>query len=902
MEELLRKVLPAGAPIPDDDQLDVSFAVEYEGPPVAYDLPKVIPVDVDRIPVASQVSTSLPGTVPVVQPVFSAGIPVRSVSWVSMSGSKQRDVVPSGKSREAVADDRASPTSVMESSSIERVGDDGASAGVDECSVEGGFSNLLTNSGEDLSSAPMGWGSDDDGSVRSSPILSSGASSWKGDDQGPESVSSFRRSEEDEELSGDVKKPQTVTFQEQDPSLSRNGGLRDGASGSRLKKGTCHRCLRGNWLMEKEVCLVCNAKYCSNCVLRAMGSMPEGRKCVGCIGYPIDETKRESLGKCSRLLRRLLSSLEVREIMKAEKSCEANQLQPESVFINGKQLSPDEMAILVSCGNPPTKMKPGRYWYDKVSGLWGKEGSKPHKIITPHLNVGGSLMFNASNGNTNVYINGREITRTELRMLQWAGVQCAGNPHFWVNADGSYQEEGQKNIKGHIWGKAGTRLVCSVLSLPTPCKTTNFFGDEVNGLPIRTLPEYFEQRVQKILLIGLPGAGTSALFKQAKLLYKPNPFSEDERQNLKLMIQSNVYRYLCVLLEGRERFEEEYLNNHKLRNALDTTGMLKEADGQNIYAISTKMKVFSDWLLKIMISGELEVIFPAATREYAPIVEELWRDPAIQATYARRRELPSLPSAASYFLERVVDISRSDYEPSDMDIVSAEGHLSNGLAFMEFSFPQLPSDDNIDDADQADPFARYQLIRVHAKGLKESRKWLEMFEDVRIVVFCVAVNDYDQSYEDGEFMGENKMIVSKKVFESMILHPSFDQAAFLLVLTKIDLFEQKIYQVPLRTCDWFDDFNPPTSSHRPSSHLPCNASSNNTSLPQQAYQYIAVKFKRLFSSLTGRKLYVSQTDVLKACTVDETLRYAREVVKWDEDKLDFCGNEYSVYSTDMVSF
>lgn len=86
---------------------------------------------------------------------------------------------------------------------------------------------------------------------------------------------------------------------------------------------------------------------------------------------------------------------------------------------------------------------------------------------------------------------------------------------------------------------------------------------------------------------------------------------------------------------------------------MPNVGMLKEADGQNIYAISTKMKVFSDWLLKIMISGELEVIFPAATREYAPIVEELWRDPAIQATYARRRELPSLPSAASYFLERV---------------------------------------------------------------------------------------------------------------------------------------------------------------------------------------------------------------------------------------------------------
>ncbi|KAI7986061.1 Extra-large guanine nucleotide-binding protein 1 [Camellia lanceoleosa] len=443
-----------------------------------------------------------------------------------------------------------------------------------------------------------------------------------------------------------------------------------------LKKGACYRCSKGNKFTEKEACIACEAKYCSNCVLRAMGSMLEGRKCVTCIGYPIDESKRGNLGK--------------------------------------------------------------------------------------------------------FFINGQEITKVELRMLQLEGVQCAGNPHFWGDEDSSYQEEGQKNTRGYIWDKV---RVCVRLSLPVPSKSANPCGEQVNNLVSQAMPDYIEQRTpfQKLLLIGYSGSRTIFKWKMrsSKIFEFSNCFLEP------FHTQSNVYGYLGILLEGRERFEVESLNE-------------------------ARKNQFSDE------SGSSEAIFPAATWEYAPLVQELWNNSTIQVTYSRRSELELLPSVDSCFLKRMRrgilrisrsnlsklssvtrglkadDILRLDYEPSDVDIIFAEGVMSsNGLACLDFSFPRRAHDIDIDSADQLDSLLR------------------------------------------------------------SVTHPTFDQMDFLLILNEFDLFVETEL-VPLTHCDWFDDFDPVMSPHSSTIN-----GSNSPSFRQLAFHYIAVKFKRLYSSLTDQKLYVA---------------------------------------------
>ncbi|BFG33235.1 hypothetical protein CerSpe_195100 [Prunus speciosa] len=860
-KDLLRKMLPAGAPLPDEEHLDYSIAVEYQGPPLPYeDLPRVDPVQIDSLQTSSVTSlsvsdlSSIPVAVPVAQKL-SRFNRVRNGAGVKEPRSSSTTSSSAPKSQLDLQNDR-------EGSEFE---------GADQ-----GFSSELPVQDSNPQPKPIGT----TGGKRAAVVT----------------FNTPRDSENEDDHDNDNEADRSSSPQSSATEPVGSPIAWPSSPGRRTnKRGICSRCGKGNRLKEREWCLVCDAKFCSNCLLKAMGSMPEGRKCVSCIGQPIDESKRSSLGKCSRILSRVCSPLEIRQIMKAEKECPANQLRPEQLVVNGRLLREEELAEILGCELPPQKLKPGRYWYDKDSGLWGKEGEKPDRIISSKLNVGGKLRSDASNGNTKVFMNGREITKTERRVLRLAKVQCPPDTHFWVYDDGSYEEEGQNNIKGNIWGKASTRFICSLFSLPVPPGNQHGANEDPTTPSSRSVPEYLEQgRVQKLLLFGLEGSGTSTIFKQAKFLYG-NKFTPEELQNIKLMIQSNMYKYLSILLEGRERFEEEALTENRATSSTAEESPSVDESEQCIYAINQRFKHFSDWLLDIMATGDLDAFFPAATREYAPIVDEVWKDSAIQETYKRREELHCLPEVAKYFLDRAIEISSNEYEPSETDILYAEGVTqSNGLAFMEFSFDDRSAMSELynENYECPPPLTKYQLIRINSKGLSDGCKWLEMFEDVRAVIFCVALSDYDQMWVHGNGLLCNKMLASRDLFESLVRHPCFRNTPFVLLLNKYDAFEAKINQVPLSVCEWLKDFSP-VKPH-----------GNIQSLAQQAYYYVAVKFKELYSSITGEKLFVAQTRAREGISVDEAFKYIREILKWDDEKNDnfFAINgDDSFYSTEMSS-
>ena len=104
----------------------------------------------------------------------------------------------------------------------------------------------------------------------------------------------------------------------------------------------------------------------------------------------------------------------------------------QEVFVNGVALQTQQINFLQQ--QYGVRVLPGRYWYDAVSGAWGFEGGPTLGQIYPGLAIGGRLRADASNGNTGVFINGRELHLNDVMALQRCTQVYRGR--YWVNAQG----------------------------------------------------------------------------------------------------------------------------------------------------------------------------------------------------------------------------------------------------------------------------------------------------------------------------------------------------------------------------------------------------------------------------------------------------------------------------------
>lgn len=265
---------------------------------------------------------------------------------------------------------------------------------------------------------------------------------------------------------------------------------------------------------------------------------------------------------------------------------------------------------------------------------------------------------------------------------------------------------------------------------------------------------YFRRKV-KVLLLGAGESGKSTFLKQMRIIHGEN-YSQEDLLAFKPIIYSNILKGMKVLLDARRKLKIEWGD-----------------------AISQQ---YGEQLLNLQYEG---IMTTALFLDHVGNVERLWKDAGIQEAYKRRNEF-RLGDSTDYFLNKLEDIARKDFLPSQQDMLHSR-KATKSIQEYEFEIRGIP------------------FVMVDVGGQRQQRtKWFQCFDNVTSILFMVSSSAYDQVIMEDR--RTNCLIESCMIFETIVNNKCFANVSIILFLNKTDLLEQKIASRHNSISDFFMQF------------------------------------------------------------------------------------------------
>nr|CAH8855546.1 unnamed protein product [Trichobilharzia regenti] len=248
----------------------------------------------------------------------------------------------------------------------------------------------------------------------------------------------------------------------------------------------------------------------------------------------------------------------------------------------------------------------------------------------------------------------------------------------------------------------------------------------------------------KLLLLGTGESGKSTLLKQMKIIHI-NGFSNKEKLDHVPIIKQNIRDAILSILGGMKTLQLDFIQSR----TADTAKSLME---------------------KSLVEG---YTYPES---FFDEVDEIWRDPGVQRAFTRASEF-QLFDSATYFMRRMDTIRRSDYIPTDQDILRCR-KMTDSISELQFDIHTGRKSS-----------VRFRIVDV--SGQRGARKkWIQFFDNVTAILFLVDCSSFDQTLlEDNR---QNRLIDSLEVFEQAWTNKYLRQVPMIVFLNKIDLLEEKI--------------------------------------------------------------------------------------------------------------
>ena len=164
----------------------------------------------------------------------------------------------------------------------------------------------------------------------------------------------------------------------------------------------------------------------------------------------------------------------------------------------------------------------------------------------------------------------------------------------------------------------------------------------------------------RLLLLGAGESGKSTLVKQMKILHVEEPFSPDEIAEKKADIRQNVRDAILTLAQAM--------------GSIDPPLAPESSEASESY----------NYVLKECTRADFD--YPGEFWEHARV---LWTDPNVQRCFERSNEFQLIDSA-KYFLDKVDEIKKPEYNPSEQDILRCRV-LTSGIFETKFRHDLISS-------------------------------------------------------------------------------------------------------------------------------------------------------------------------------------------------------------------
>lgn len=253
--------------------------------------------------------------------------------------------------------------------------------------------------------------------------------------------------------------------------------------------------------------------------------------------------------------------------------------------------------------------------------------------------------------------------------------------------------------------------------------------------------EKLRPKVLKILLLGAGESGKSTLVKQMKIIHSDG-FTQSELLSFRPTILDNLLSSMKYALAGMGilRINLEYPSNRIYAEIVLSSPSCFDMEFRVIDKVRIALKV-------------------------------LWKDRGVRLVVSRGYDF-ELNDSALYLFENMERILGEKYSPTSTDVLRARVR-TNGIIETNF---------HVNDS----------VVSMYDVGGQRSqrRKWVYCFEDIRAVLFVVALSEYDMTLLEDNTV--NRLVESLNLFEQIINNRWFKEAAFILFLNKLDLFREKI--------------------------------------------------------------------------------------------------------------